>query len=51
MLDTLAAAYAAAGDFDRALATARAALDAAVRFGMTTLAEEVRARLPALTAR
>jgi Flp pilus assembly protein TadD len=45
VLDTLAAAYASAGDFDRAVTTARAALDGATRLRMSTLAEHVRARL------
>jgi tetratricopeptide (TPR) repeat protein len=45
VLDALAAAYASAGDFDRAVITARAALEAATRLRMTTLAEHVRARL------
>jgi tetratricopeptide (TPR) repeat protein len=44
-LDTLAAAYAAAGDFVRATSTAERALTAASRAGNTTLAEQIRARL------
>jgi tetratricopeptide (TPR) repeat protein/mono/diheme cytochrome c family protein len=45
VLDTLAAAYASVGDFDRAISTARNALAVATRLGMTTLAEQVRGRL------
>jgi tetratricopeptide (TPR) repeat protein len=44
-LDTLAAAYAAAGDFGRAAATAERALAAASRVGNTTLADQIRTRL------
>jgi tetratricopeptide (TPR) repeat protein len=45
VLDTLAAAYAEAGDFDRAIATAREAADRAAVAGNATLAKEIRARL------
>jgi spermidine synthase len=44
-LDTLAAAYAATGDFIRATATAERAFTAASRVGNTTLAEQIRSRL------
>ena len=44
-LDALAAAYAAAGDFGRAVPAARAAADSAARSGLTGLADEIRARL------
>jgi tetratricopeptide (TPR) repeat protein len=45
VLDALAAAYAAAGAFDRAVASARAALSAANDAGLSSLAAEVRSRL------
>lgn len=45
VLDTLAAADAAAGDFARAAAAARAALDVATHTGQTALAGQIRARL------
>ena len=44
-LDTLAAAYAAAGRFPEATSTARRAAEIADRWGMTTLATEIRGRL------
>jgi Flp pilus assembly protein TadD/mono/diheme cytochrome c family protein len=44
-LDTLAAAYAANGDFDRALAAATQALNTASRSGQTELAGEIQQRL------
>jgi hypothetical protein len=44
-LDTLAAAYASAGDFVRATAAAERALTAASRVGNTALAEQIRSRL------
>lgn len=44
-LDALAAAYAAAGQFDRAVATARTALDVAMRVPRSVLVDEIRARL------
>ena len=44
-LDTLAAAYASAGDFVRATATGERALTIASRVGNTALAEQIRSRL------
>jgi hypothetical protein len=44
-VDTLAAAYAAAGRFDEAIATARKAIDLAHADGQTTLVGEMEARL------
>jgi Tfp pilus assembly protein PilF len=44
-LDTLAAAYAAAGDFQRAATTAREALELATRGRLLGLADQIRARL------
>jgi tetratricopeptide (TPR) repeat protein len=44
-LDALAAAYASAGLYDDAVATARAAVDLAVEMGQTGLAAQFRARL------
>lgn len=49
-LDALAAAYAAAGQFDRAAATARSAIDAAVAAGNQALADQIRQRLAAYQA-
>jgi tetratricopeptide (TPR) repeat protein len=43
-LDALAAAYAAAGQFDRAVSTAQAALEAATRAQLSALAAEIRSR-------
>jgi spermidine synthase len=45
ILDTLAAAYAAAGRFDRAVATASRAADRAERMGKIADAAQIRARL------
>jgi tetratricopeptide (TPR) repeat protein len=45
MLDTLAAAYAAAGRFEQAVATARAALDRAAAEGDPLLEQEIAGRL------
>jgi cytochrome c-type biogenesis protein CcmH/NrfG len=45
VLDTLAAAYAARGDFDRAAATAERALQSAAGRGMTTDIDRLRERL------
>jgi arylsulfatase A-like enzyme/Flp pilus assembly protein TadD len=45
MLDTLAAAYAAAGDFDRAAAVAQEAMSLAVSAGPAGLSAEIAARL------
>ena len=45
ILDTLAAAYAATGHFERALASARAAVALASAGGLDELAKEIRARL------
>jgi Flp pilus assembly protein TadD len=45
VLDALAAAYAAAGRYDRAVATARAAVDAATRAGAPAAADQIRGRL------
>jgi tetratricopeptide (TPR) repeat protein len=45
MLDTLAAAYAAAGDFDRAAAVAQEAMSLAVSSGPAGLSAEIAARL------
>jgi len=45
VLDILAAAYASAGQFDRAASTAQAAVDLAAASGSTPLAEQIRARL------
>jgi len=45
VLSTLAAAQAAAGDFDSAVATARIALDLAIAAGATPLQDEIRRRL------
>jgi hypothetical protein len=42
VLDTLAAAYAEAGDFDRAVATADRAAARAAQLGRTQLAETIR---------
>ena len=50
VLDILAAAYASADEFDRATATAQAALDLATASNQSQLAEQIRARL-ALYAR
>lgn len=44
-LDALAAAYAAAGRFDRAVATARIAIDVATRAPLSALTNEIRGRL------
>ncbi|MGO9245281.1 MAG: tetratricopeptide repeat protein [Verrucomicrobiia bacterium] len=44
-LDTLAVAYAAAGRFDAAVATAQKAIDLACSAGQTELVEEIQARL------
>jgi hypothetical protein len=44
-LDVLAAAYAAAGRFDQAVDTARAALDRASTLGQAELAARIRQRL------
>ena len=44
-LDTLAAAYAAAGQIDRAVTTADSALTMAIESGERELAEQIRARL------
>jgi tetratricopeptide (TPR) repeat protein/mono/diheme cytochrome c family protein len=49
VLDILAAAYAAAGDFDRAMATARSALEQAGASGSAPLAEQIRARIALYT--
>ncbi|MEA2735541.1 MAG: protein O-mannosyl-transferase, partial [Humisphaera sp.] len=45
VLDTLAAAYAEAGDFARAVETAQAAADRATKAGNAKLEQEIRARL------
>ena len=45
VLDTLAAAYAAAGDFDRAVETGAAAAEAAANAGDEALAQRIRARV------
>ena len=45
VLDILAAAYASAGQFDRATATAQAALDLATASSSSALADQIRARL------
>ena len=45
VLDTLAAAYAEAGDFTRAVATAQTAADGAAKAGRTKLEQDVRQRL------
>ncbi len=45
VLDALAAAYAAAGQFDRAVSTARAAVQAATRGAVPALAADIRRRL------
>ncbi len=45
MLDTLAAAYAEAGHFDEAVATARKAVELAAAAGQNTLAGQIEARL------
>jgi tetratricopeptide (TPR) repeat protein len=45
VLDALAAAYAAAGRFDRAVPAARLAHEAATRAGLTALADDIVARL------
>ena len=50
-LDTLAAAYAAAGQIDRAVATAESALKAALETGERELAGEIRTRLDRYRAR
>jgi len=44
-LDALAAAYAAAGRFDEAIATAQAALDSAAASGLGDVAAQLRERL------
>lgn len=44
-LDALAAAYAAVGQYDRAMATARSAIEAASRARLAEFAAEIRARL------
>jgi len=49
-LDTLAAAYAEAGQFERAAEVARQALDAAAAAGRTGLAEAIRSHLEAFLA-
>jgi Flp pilus assembly protein TadD len=46
-LDALAAAYGAAGRYDRAVETARAAVDAAIRAGAPAAADQIRGRLAA----
>ena len=46
LLDTLAVAYAEAGRFSEALATAETAIGIATRTGEKSLAEEIQARLP-----
>jgi tetratricopeptide (TPR) repeat protein len=50
-LDTLAAAYAAAGQVDRAMTTGESALKVALETGERELAEEIRARLDRYRAR
>ena len=45
VLDALAAAYASAGAFDRAVTTARAAVVAAGPAGLSELAAEIRTRI------
>ncbi len=45
LLDTLAAAYAAAGRFDDAVKTAQKAVDTAKTGGQNTLAEEIKERM------
>jgi len=45
ILDALAASYAAAGDFDRAAATAQEAITLATAAGPPELADEIRKRL------
>ena len=45
VLDTLAAAYAASGQLDRAIATAEEALALAAKEGSADLAERIRMRL------
>jgi len=50
MLDVLAAAYAAAGRFDRAAATARRGMEVATAAGRTDVAREIEGRLAAYDA-
>jgi tetratricopeptide (TPR) repeat protein len=50
-LDVLAAAYAAAGRIDQAIATARLAIDTAAAVGATALAADIRTRLAAYEGR
>ena len=45
VLDALAAAYAAAGQFERATVAAESAVQAAAAAGLTVFAEEIRQRL------
>ena len=45
VLDTLAAAYGAAGRFDRAVETAKKAIDLCVQSGQLETAREIRQRL------
>ena len=51
LLDTLAAAYAEAGRFDEAVATARKALTAATQANKEQLAKDIQGRLELYAAR